>query len=67
MALYVDDILIIDNNIKVREDLIKKMKQKLKIVDLGRANRILGTRITYTETGSIKINQQKYLQEILER
>ena len=35
-------------------------------VDLGRANWILGTRITYTETGSIKIDQEKYLQEILE-
>ena len=67
LALYVDDILIIDNNIKIREDLTKKMKQKFKIVDLGRANWILGTRITYTETGSIKIDQEKYLQEILER
>ena len=67
LALYVDDILIIDNNIKIREDLTKKMKQKFKIVDLGRANWILGTRITYTETGSIKIDQEKYLQEVLER
>ena len=60
LALYVDDILIIDNNIKIREDLTKKMKQKFKIVDLDRANWILGIRITYTETGSIKIDQEKY-------
>ena len=49
LALYVDDILIIDNNTKIREDLTKKMKQKFKIVNLGRANWILETRITYTQ------------------
>jgi hypothetical protein len=66
LALYVDDILIIDNNIKVRESLIKEMTQKFKMVNLGEAKWILGTRITHT-ANEIKIDQQKYLQDILER
>jgi hypothetical protein len=42
------------------------MIQKIKMVNLGEAKWILGTKITHTVNG-IKIDQQKYLQDILER
>ena len=66
MAIYVDDLIILDNNKELRDNLIADMKKTFKLVDLGLAKWILGMEITYLED-SIVLDQSKYLSDILKR
>ena len=67
IALYVDDLIIAGEN----EDEILTIKQRLserfETKDLGIARKFLGIEIEYGSDGSIKIHQNQYIQQLLER
>ena len=66
LAIYVDDIISVDNMPELREKLVADLSKKSKLVDLQEAKWVLGTRIQQSE-GSISIDQEKYLNDVLER
>ncbi|UYV76618.1 hypothetical protein LAZ67_14001480 [Cordylochernes scorpioides] len=65
VAIYVDDLIIAAE----REDTLKSfkgsMKRIFKIKDLGGINCCLGIRIQMKEDGSISIDQERYIEELL--
>jgi hypothetical protein len=66
LAIYVDDMFCIDNNDQIRKTLFDELSKNFKMVDLGRANWILGTKIDKID-GRIRVHQQKYVNDILEK
>ena len=46
IAIYVDDLISIDNSTELRKNFVKKMSETFKLIDLGPARLILGTKIT---------------------
>jgi hypothetical protein len=67
MAIYVDDLICLDNDIKYREEVKQILTRKFKITDIGTANWVLGMRINITKDHSIEIDQFKYTNDILRR
>ena len=67
LALYVDDLIIAGDN----EDDISTIKQCLsecfEMKDLGIASKFLDMEIEYGNDGSIKIYQNSYIQQLLDR
>ena len=67
IALYVDHLIIAGEN----EDDISTIKQRLserfEMKDLRIAKKFLGMEIEYGNDGSIKIHQNQYIQQLLER
>ena len=63
LAIYVDDIITVDNISNLRE-IIQQMSKDFKIKDIGKAEWILGMQLIYSE-GKINVNQQKYISDIL--
>ncbi|UYV61519.1 hypothetical protein LAZ67_1005132 [Cordylochernes scorpioides] len=65
VAIYVDDLIIAAE----REDTLisfkESMKKIFKIKDLGKINYCLGIRIQTKKDGSISIDQEKYIEELL--
>ncbi|UYV73755.1 hypothetical protein LAZ67_11000746 [Cordylochernes scorpioides] len=65
VAIYVDDLIIAAE----REDTLisfkESMKKIFKIKDLGKINYCLGIRIQTEKDGSISIDQEKYIEELL--
>ncbi|UYV64999.1 K02A2.6-like [Cordylochernes scorpioides] len=65
VAIYVDDLIIAAE----REDTLKSFKESMKrifkIKDLGGINCCLGIRIQMKEDGSISIDQERYIEELL--
>ncbi|UYV64139.1 hypothetical protein LAZ67_2006688, partial [Cordylochernes scorpioides] len=65
VAIYVDDLIIAAE----REDTLKSFKESMKrifkIKDLGGMNCSLGIRIQMKEDGSISIDQERYIEELL--
>ncbi|UYV67827.1 hypothetical protein LAZ67_5002157 [Cordylochernes scorpioides] len=65
VAIYVDDLIIAAE----REDTLKSFKESMKrifkIKDLGGINCCLGIRIQIKEDGSISIDQERYIEELL--
>ncbi|UYV66286.1 hypothetical protein LAZ67_4001208 [Cordylochernes scorpioides] len=65
VAIYVDDLIIAAE----REDTLKSFKESMKrifkIKDLGGINWCLGIRIQMKEDGSISIDQERYIEELL--
>lgn len=65
VGLHVDEMIVI-----VRCPQIKKFKEKIsnaiKIKDLGPASLILSTRVRRESDGTVKIDQQKYIESVLE-
>ncbi|UYV76700.1 hypothetical protein LAZ67_14001823 [Cordylochernes scorpioides] len=65
VAIYVDDLIIAAE----REDTLKSFKESIKrifkIKDLGGINCCLGIRIQMKEDGSISIDQERYIEELL--
>ena len=45
LVLYVDDILLIENNVKVLSDVKGYLKKQFDMKDLGEANYILGIKL----------------------
>ncbi|UYV65699.1 hypothetical protein LAZ67_3005177 [Cordylochernes scorpioides] len=65
VAIYVDDLIIAAE----REDTLKSFKESMKrifkVKDLGGINCCLGIRIQMKEEGSISIDQERYIEELL--
>lgn len=67
IALYVDDLIIAGDN---EEDIVtikQRLSERFDMKDLGIARRFLGMEIEYGKDGSIKIHQNRYIQQLLER
>jgi hypothetical protein len=66
VAIFVDDILIIDNNNELRERFLQHLKKSLKIDKFDKIHHMLGMKITHTED-QVKISQEHYIDSILEK
>jgi len=67
IALYVDDFLIAgenDNDIATIKD---RLAGRFDMKDLGIAEKFLGMEIEYGEDGSVKLHQEQYLHNLLQR
>lgn len=68
VAVYVDDLLILSNNIKEKEQLKEELNQEFRMKDLGEAHFILGMRIDRDQSdGSITLDQSNYIKNMLKR
>ena len=65
IAIYVDDLIIFDNDKNVRAQFVADIEKEFKMVDLGEAKWVL--RICLMQKpGKILISQEKYRKEIIE-
>ena len=65
VALYVDDMLFFSKDLK-KMKCVKNEIKKLHIMKYLRAvSKILGIHVTHKTDGSIKINQDHYIQQVL--
>ncbi len=67
MAIYVDDILISDNCLHIKNEILTKMGKSFKMQVIGDAKWILGMQVSYLQNQNIRIDQEKYLHDILQR
>lgn len=68
VAVYVDDVIIISNDIELKNALKNHLSNKFKMKDMGPAKFVLGMRITRdVKSGSISIDQSQYIRNILDR
>ena len=66
VAVYVDDIIICNDNAKSIENFKLQLQIKVKVVDKGPLHYFFGLEIERDEiTGSIKVNQRKFINELL--
>jgi hypothetical protein len=65
-VLYVDDMLLVGNNMDVIKEVKLQLSSKFDIKDLGAANFILGMEIkSYHANMKLWLNQRKYVETIL--
>ena len=55
VAIYVDDIFNIDNDVALRSSLVKNLSKRFKLTDIGETKWILGMKVDQ-QNGSIHIN-----------
>jgi hypothetical protein len=68
LAVYVDDILLIHNQEQFCDETITSMAARWEISDVGHPTRLLGMRLTHDlSTGSISLDQEEYVIELLKR
>jgi hypothetical protein len=68
VAVYVDDLLLFSNNVVEKEQVKIGLMKRFKMKDLGRAHFCLGMRIIHDQDRqSITLDQEKYINEVLER
>lgn len=68
IIVYVDDLLIFSKSLSTIAKIKSELSQSFKMKDLGSANEILGLKIERNpNTNKIKISQERYVKEILER
>ena len=68
VVLYVDDMLLVGNDMKVIKEVKSQLSSKIDMKDLGAANFILGMEIKRNPTErKLWLNQRKYVQTILHR
>ncbi|UYV68867.1 hypothetical protein LAZ67_6001370 [Cordylochernes scorpioides] len=65
VAIYVDDLIIAAEREATLKSFKESMKRIFKIKDLGGINCCLGIRIQMKEDGSISIDQERYIEELL--
>ncbi|UYV61924.1 hypothetical protein LAZ67_1007079 [Cordylochernes scorpioides] len=65
VANYVDDLIIAAERKDTLKSFKESMKKIFKIKDLGKINYCLGIRIQTEKDGSISIDQEKYIEELL--
>lgn len=66
LAVYVDDILLFSNDIKMKAIVKSHLQKRFKMKDLGEASSCVGLHITRNrEEGKIFIDQSKYINAIL--
>ena len=68
LVLYVDDILLIGNNIQMLETVKSSLKKSFSMKDLGEATYILGIKI-YRDRSKrlIGLSQDRYIDKVLKR
>jgi hypothetical protein len=66
IAIYVDDILIIADNLKVIQHIKDAIASRFDIKDLKQANLLLGINFEKLNDGSWQIHQRQYIREIME-
>ena len=64
LFLWVDDIIIIGPK---KEELIKEIQKDFKIKDLGKAQHVLGMKISNKEDGSIRVDQEHYIKALIKK
>ena len=68
ITLYVDDLLVIESNVRVIETIKKKLKDNFQMSDLGDVSLVLGMQVTCDrEKGTLTISQEDYTKSILAR
>lgn len=68
LLIYVHDILIAARDLEELVKANKLMRKKFKINDLRKVNNILGIHVERDgDTGSVKLNQRKYIEKTLEK
>lgn len=68
IAVYVDDLLILASNEKVKTSLKKKLSQTFDMKDLGEAKYLLGMNITRDRKArKIWLDQSTYIQKMLQK
>jgi hypothetical protein len=65
VALYVDDLLIFAPSEREMVDLKQGLTDQFKIKDLGEARYLLGVQLLQEANGTITIDQQHYIEEML--
>ncbi|KAF3622351.1 putative triacylglycerol lipase 2-like [Capsicum annuum] len=66
--LYVNDMLIVENNASTIDELKKQLCKSFALKDLGHAKQILGIRITrIKDERKLYLSQKKYIEPVLER
>ena len=67
IAVYVDDILIIGEDLSDIEVFKKQIGLRFKTKDLGRLNYILGIKVENLNENVVKINQKGYIERMIEK
>jgi hypothetical protein len=67
IALYVDDLIIAGENDDDIATIKRRLGERFEMKDLGIARKFLGIEIEYGNDGSIKIHQDQYIQQLLDR
>lgn len=64
-SVFVDDILIVSNDVKLREDFLKKLSDRFPVHDNAEAHWLLGIKIEKNKTsGVIKLSQEQAIQKL---
>ena len=67
IALYVDNLIIAGENSSTIATIKQRLSERFEMKDLGIARKFLGMEIEHGKDGSIKIHQNQYIQQLLER
>lgn len=68
MIIYVDDIILVSKELREMNIVKCKLKSEFEITDLGQITDILGIHVEREgEIGSIKLSQEKYIDELLKK
>lgn len=66
VAVYVDDLMIFSNDSEMKNKLKQSLMNEFKMKDIGKAQYILGIRIT-RDSKSISIDQSQYIRDVLDK
>jgi hypothetical protein len=66
IALYVDDILIVSDNLDMIRDLKNEFKQHFQMKDLGEVKNYLGMRVTRTQD-TFRVDQSQYARDVVKK
>ena len=68
LALYVDDLLIMSENLQEVKEVNSALSSKFEMVDFGEVSTVLGMRVTRDrKRGVLQIDQEKYAEDVLRR
>ena len=68
VVMYVDDMLLVGNNMEVIKEVKMHISSKFDMKDLGAGNLILGMEVKRNHTDrKLWLNQRKYIETILHR
>lgn len=67
IAIYVDDFLILWKDSCERDKIKQSLSTEFKMKDLGPAKNCIGLRITHDDEGSYYLDQEHFINEIIER
>lgn len=68
IVTYVDDLLLLSNDVNLKNEIKEKLQSTFKMKDLGEASKFLGINISRDRNNdTISIDQTEYIEEILER